>query len=214
MSDSVWFLVLFRWMKFSPLCLSVRRAWCLRPGNVSTSSRRGGIWCSRAEARWQAGWSPTWTTVPSWRSTVTTAASASKSLPSTARSESLSRTLDLMLELCREQPLHPFFSFSFSVRVVTLQAESRRDCEEVKWFLVMWPSLFALFLCPLTVPLLLPPPVDLHHQQHLQKDLPEWECRGVYSSVPQQLYLWRWNFCHHVRPLRFKPVQCFVFFLW
>lgn len=74
------------------LCLSVRRAWCLRPGNVSTSSHREGIWCSRGGARWQVGWSPTWTTVLSWRLTVTTAASASKSLPLTARSQSLTNT--------------------------------------------------------------------------------------------------------------------------
>ena len=67
--------------------LSVRQGWCHPPGSTSTSSRRGGIWCSRHAARWREAWSPTWTTVLSWLLTVTTAAFASRSRPLMARSE-------------------------------------------------------------------------------------------------------------------------------
>lgn len=136
------------------------------------------------------GWSRTSTTAPSWPSTVTTAASASRSLPSMARSESccylrFSRLSDLQQSINAARPLrlHSVLLFSFVcvVRVVTLQAESRKDCEEVKCFLVMLPALCVLLFSHIVI-LLLPPSVDLHHQQHLQEDLPERERRGLCAT--------------------------------
>lgn len=80
----------------SCVCFSVRRGWCRQPGSVSIFSHKGVISCSRDVARWREAWSLTWTTVLSWRLTVTTDAFASRSHPLMARSECF--PLDLSFE--------------------------------------------------------------------------------------------------------------------
>lgn len=177
---------------------SVKRAWCRRPGSVSTSSRRAVTSCSRAGLRWRAGWSPIWTTAPSWPSTATTAASASKSRRLMAKSERTTFEKLCGPFCCR------FERFRLCpCRVVTLQAESRRDCEEVRSRSLLCSVVF--WMLPHAPSLLLPPTVGRHHQQHLQEDLPQRKRRGQSSAVCRQVASVKPELCsEQQRVLRLK----------